>query len=63
MYSYNFILRKTGHSEYTIFSDKGLAMHVLYNCTTKDDAVNRARVWASSWSSVNVRFEDEQQGE
>jgi hypothetical protein len=62
MYSYNFTVKKTGHSEYTIYSDKGISMHVLTNCVLGDEAMNRARVWASSWTSVNVRMEDEQHG-
>jgi hypothetical protein len=60
MYSYNFIVKKTGHSEYTIVSDKGFVMHTLGRCETAEEALLRARAWASSWSSASVRMEDEQ---
>lgn len=60
MYSYNFTVRKTSSSEYTIFSEKGFEMHVLSRCTDPKDAEERARAWASSWSSVCIKVEDEQ---
>ena len=59
MYSINLTLRKTGHSEYTIYAEKGHALHVLGNCTTAHEAMERARTWASTWASVCIRMEDE----
>jgi hypothetical protein len=59
-YSFNFIVRKTGMAEYTIYSDKGYAMHVLYRCHDNAEAYSMARAWGSSWGSVGIRIEDEQ---
>ena len=63
MYSFNFTLKKTGTSEYTIVSDKGYTMHILNRCNGPEDALLMAKAWASSWHSSNVEMEkDEQQG-
>ena len=58
-YSYNFVLKKTGRAEYIIVSDKGFTMHTLDRCDSVDEAMTRARAWASSWNSVIIRMEDE----
>jgi hypothetical protein len=57
----NLILRKTGPSEYTIYSDKGYSLYVMHRCSSPDDAMLTAKAWASSWISVSIRMEDEQQ--
>lgn len=59
MYSMNLVLKKTGHSEYSILSDKGHLLHVIGSCTTAHEAMERARAWASTWGSVCIRMEDE----
>jgi hypothetical protein len=56
----NLVIRKTGVSEYTLFSDKGIAMYTMDRCFSKDEAMRRATVWASSWNAVIIRIEDEQ---
>ena len=61
MYDYNLVIKKTGHTEYTLFSKKGSLLHVMTNCNTKEEAIDKARVFSSSWHSVNIRMEDEQQ--
>ena len=57
-YSYNFIVRKTGMVQWTIYSDKGIEMHVMHNCTNEDEVMRRANAWASSWHSASVKVEN-----
>ena len=60
-YSYNFVVRNTGHCEWTISAENSTnALHVLHRVLDADDALSRANAWASSWNSVNVRLENEQ---
>jgi len=58
-YSYNFVLRKTGYLEYTILSDKGHIIHILNNCGTEYEAMDRAKAWTSSWTSSTIRIEND----
>lgn len=60
MYEYNFVLKKTAHSEWTIYTDKGIHMHTLLRCVSREEATDRARAWGSSWASVCIKVEDEQ---
>jgi hypothetical protein len=57
---FNFIVKKTGPVEYTLFSEKGFAVYVLVRCHSKEEAMERAAVWASSWQGATVRMEDGQ---
>jgi hypothetical protein len=59
MSDYNFVLKKTAFSEWTIYTDKGVHMHTLFNCLCKSEAVDRSTAWASSWPSVSIKVEDE----
>jgi hypothetical protein len=44
-----------------LVAPKGHVMHELgIRCIDKDDAYREAKLWASSWSSAVVKFEDEQ---
>lgn len=59
-YSYNFVVKKTGFNQWTIFSATGYPLHVLTNCISAFEAENRARAWGSSWQSVSIKVEHEQ---
>ena len=59
MYEYNLVVRKTGHSEWTVFSENGTLLFLMDRCAGTSDAMDRAKVWASTWSSVSIRIEDE----
>lgn len=58
-YQYTLLVKKTGASEWTIFNQKSLALYVLNRCIDKNEAETRAKAWASSWSSVDVRIVDD----
>jgi hypothetical protein len=59
-YSWNFILRKTGQSEWTIFvEENGRQLIVFTNCSSSLDAMDRASAFTSSWTSTTLRMEDE----
>ena len=55
---YNFILKKSGVSEWTLSSDKGVTLQTFDRCGTPEQAMVEATNWASSWSSVSIRMED-----
>ena len=59
-YHFNLTLKKTGSSEWTVYSEKGHSMCVFARCVDKFDAEMQAKAWASTWSSVNIRVIDEQ---
>ncbi len=61
MYDYNMILKKTSNKEWSILSDKGVVVHVLTRCDSQLEAETAMRIWASSWISMKVEIEDEQQ--
>lgn len=54
-------LRSNIGGQWVIVAPKG---HTLYelppSCSTREQAYDEANAWASSWSSMVVRFEDEQ---
>jgi hypothetical protein len=53
-------LKKTS-TNWILVAPKGHIVYELSPRTTgKDAAYDEAKVWASSWSGVTVRFEDEQ---
>ena len=60
MYSYNFTVKKTGSGEWTIFAENGNVLHVMSRVSSVQDATERATAWGSSWSSVSIKVEDEQ---
>jgi hypothetical protein len=59
-YNYNFIVKKTGPTEWTVYTDKGVTMHVLTRCSSKSDAETQVKAWASTCHSVSIRVIDEQ---
>jgi hypothetical protein len=59
-YQYNLMLKQTGPTEWTLFAEKGHALHVLNRCYTRHEAEERARTWASTWASVSIKVSDEQ---
>jgi hypothetical protein len=59
MYTWRFTLRKTGLDSWTLYSDKEKEMVTFSNCASKEDALDRARVYCSSWNSVSIKVEDE----
>lgn len=58
MYSMNLILKKTGHSEFTLFSEMGNLLYVIDSCVLPNEAMNRAKAWASTWNSVSIILEE-----
>jgi len=58
-YSFTFILKKDGPSTWVILAEKGHVLYELTRCSSPEDAMDRARAWASSWNSATVRFYDE----
>jgi hypothetical protein len=58
-YSFNFVLKKTAHSEWSVFSDKGFELMKFSRCSNSTEALERCRAWASSWNSVNIVVEHE----
>ena len=51
-YTMVLILKKTGFAEWSLLSKDDRLLHKLNNCASRNEAEDRARVWASSWSSV-----------
>lgn len=61
MYSTILILKKTGPAKWTLFTEKGIELITYMRVANAEDAYSRAKAWASSWSSVFIKVEDEQQ--
>jgi hypothetical protein len=53
------LLRKTG-STWCLIAPAGHTVAEFYRCSSKELAYAEARAWASSWSDIDIRFEDEQ---
>ena len=60
MYSYNFVVKQTGYGEWTIFTDKGVVLHIMNRISNVAEVTSRANAWASSWNSASIKVEDEQ---
>lgn len=50
---------KTGNNEWSIMAENGNVLHVLNRCAYRYDAEERAKAWASTWSSVEIKVIDE----
>jgi hypothetical protein len=54
-------LRKTGPERYAIFGPSGNQMSGDFtSCHKLQDALDKARQWASSWPAVEVIYDDKQ---
>lgn len=58
-YDRTLILKKTGLLEYTLYNNKGVTLLVISNAGLETEAMDRAKAWASSWSSTEVITEHE----
>ena len=56
---YLFTLKQTAVGQYTIYSESGVEMHVIYG-SSKEDAMFRAQAYISSWRASQIRWTDEQ---
>lgn len=61
MYDHTVVLKEDLFNEWHLFSEKGVLVYSLGKCFSKDEAISKARVWTSSFSSIMIRTEDEQQ--
>lgn len=55
-----FTLKRTGRHTWVLLSHHGVTLLDI-NASTLDQAYDRARAYASSWNSVSIKVEDEQQ--
>jgi hypothetical protein len=58
-YQHNFILKKTGPAEWTLYTEKGLAVYSINDCLSRLDAEAKANAWVSSWPSSIVRVDEQ----
>ena len=52
---FNLVLRKTGLASWTLSSDKGVTLHEFTRVGDALEAERLAKVWASSWNSVDIK--------
>jgi hypothetical protein len=60
MYDHEFILKDVGHGEYELVSSKGFSLTSFNRCANQEEAMTKAKAWASSWTSVCIKMDDEQ---
>jgi hypothetical protein len=54
-------LKKTGLSEWGIYTSDNRCVYNLPGCETQASALTNANAWVSSWTNAELRTEDEQQ--
>ena len=58
-YSWQLVIKKTGNSSWTLYSEKGVELHEFHRVANAVEAEMLAKAWASSWNSVSIRVEGE----
>jgi hypothetical protein len=56
-YMYNMIIRKEYLNQYTLMTNKGVVF-CSFRATSDGDAMNIAKIWMSTWGSVNISMEE-----
>lgn len=62
-YDTTLVLKKAGLSTWIIYSNKGIELHTLHRCSSDVEALDAAKAWASSWTSVDIKVAENEKSE
>jgi|GEM_PF-4114486 len=61
MYDHQLYLRKASAGSWAVVNKLGMELHTFIRAATPSEAMELAKAWASSWSSVEIIYEDEKE--
>ena len=60
MYTYNFVLKRVSPGSWTLLTDTGNELYTFNRVSSPEEAMQLARAWASSWTSVSIKYDEEE---
>lgn len=60
-YDHQLYLRKATAGSWSVVNKFGTELHTFIRVSSRTEAMELAKAWASSWSSVEILYEDEKE--